>query len=193
MPKRKKRKAASIKIVKVKMIPRPDELSPGSPYEILDRIVRDHHEPLHMAHIALVAMFEVKADKDGHLMLGKCKIASDLDREFSEYDIVIFLNSHAWGELTPAQRDALVDHELMHATPSLDPEGEIKLDSRGRVVYRLRDHDIQEFNDVVKRHGIYLSDLAEFCRTLKAAPLFVDETKANGTAHREPLKGIGVE
>lgn len=163
-------------------IPRPTRKSkdPAEPYGILDRVVAEWHEPLHKASIALAWMLDVKPDRDDHLVLGKCKKASDLDREFREFDIVILLNAKAWRELNEKQRTALIDHELCHATPSLDKNGEVILDERDRICYRTRKHDIEEFHAVVKRHGMYLSDLAEFMKSLQDAPLFTEETKTNG-------------
>jgi hypothetical protein len=181
----RKKRVAKPKTVKVKVIDRPTKPEPDTPYEVLDRIVRDHHDGLSMAKIALVWLYDVKADKNANLCLGKARKASDLDREFSMFDIVIFLNYQVWGELTPRQREALIDHECMHVTPTTDDQGEYKMDDRGRIVYRMRHHDIEEFRDVVKRHGLYLSNLQEFYKTIQAAPLFKDECQ-------EPLPGLKV-
>jgi hypothetical protein len=109
-------------------------------------------------------MLDVKADRDGHLTLGRCKKATDLDREFREFDVVILLNAQAWKELEPKQRVALVDHELCHATVATDKNGENVLDERDRLCYRMKKHDIEEFNEVVRRHKMYKSDIAEFVK-----------------------------
>jgi hypothetical protein len=170
--------------VKVQFIPRPPKArkppDPLDPYGYLDRLVMAHHEPLADAKIALAWLLDVKPDCDGHLTLGRCRKATDLDREFREFDLVILLNAAAWRTLNEQQRAALVDHELCHATIAQDKHGEPILDERDRKCYRLRKHDIEEFHAVVKRHGVYLSDIAEFIRSAEQAPLFAP--RGNGEA-----------
>lgn len=161
---RKERK----RVVKVQLHPRPERKSrthdDTCPYGYIDRLVQAHHEGLRQARIAVAWLLDVKADKDGHLTLGRMRKASDLDREFRDFDLVVLLNSKAWKELGAKQRAALVDHELCHATVAEDKNGEPIKDERDRLCYRMRRHDIEEFNAVVKRHGCYLSDVAEFVR-----------------------------
>jgi hypothetical protein len=173
------------KVVKVQYLPRPaKKVKPGTtgdnPYTYVDYLIQQHHEDLRDAKVAVAWMLDVKADKDGHLVLGKCKKASDLDREFRDFDIVVLLNAEAWKQLDDKQRAALVDHELCHATEQCDKNGEPVLDERDRKVYRMRKHDIEEFTCIVKRYGTYKSDLEEFVRQAIQAPLFADQ--ANGEA-----------
>jgi hypothetical protein len=166
---RKERK----KPVRVQYLPRPDKKSTkeDDPYAFLDNLVRAHHRHLSQAKIAIAWMLDVKPDRDFHLILGRCKKATDLDREFREFDLVILLNAKAWKELTAKQRAALVDHELCHAALVVDKNNEPVFDERDRQCYRIRRHDIEEFNAVVKRHGCYLSDVAEFVRQATNNPL----------------------
>ena len=56
-----------------------------------------------------------------------------------------------------------------------DKDGFKKRDERDRIVWRTRKHDIEEFFDVVRRHGCYKRDLVAFAEALmkkKIAPLF---------------------
>lgn len=183
MARRKTPRPARKKSVKVQLIPRPEKKSrepdPIEPYGYLDRLVRDHNH-LDQARIALAWMLDVKADIDGHLVLGKCKKATDLDREFREYDFVILLNATAWKHFSEKQRAALVDHELHHAALAKDKKtGDPVMDERGRRVYRIRKHDIEEFKGVVARHGLYKHDLEDFARTCNESPLYKAETRAD--------------
>ena len=174
--------------VKVQVVPRPPKskkIDPLDPYAILDALVRDHHTDLAQARIAVAWQLDVKADRDGHLLLGRCRKATDLDREFREFDLVILLNAQAWKMLEPKQRLAEVDHELTHATVSLDKNGQDVVDERDRKCYRIKRHDIEEFTSIVKRHGLYLSDVAVFAQEaikhLGQKPLF----PADGEAAKE--------
>jgi hypothetical protein len=134
--------------------------------------VNRHHRELIGANIALAWCTSWRADLDGRQTLGQCKRASDLDRECAPYDFVILLNKDFVTNpaVSEKQREALLDHELCHATVKLDPEThEPMVDERNRTVYRVRKHDIEEFGEVVERHGCYKRDLEKFAQALRRA------------------------
>lgn len=65
--------------------------------------------------------------------------------------------------MTDEQRIALLDHELCHAAPMLDDRTQEQVvDERGRKVWRMVKHDIEEFGAIVQRHGLYKADLEKF-------------------------------
>ncbi len=141
------------------------------PYALLDQCIEKWHPDLVEAsvNVAIAWKKSLRADKDGKMVLGKAKKTSDLEREFKEYDAVVFLNSDTWDTLTEAQWLALIDHELCHLTVDKDENGKPKEDENGRPCVRLRRHDLEEFRDVVRRHGMYLDDIREFVMALKDA------------------------
>jgi hypothetical protein len=62
-----------------------------------------------------------------------------------------------------------------HAQQACDKDGKPREDERGRPVWRVRKHDIEEFREVVERHGCYKSDLEAFVKAALEAretPLF---------------------
>jgi Putative phage metallopeptidase len=141
-------------------------------YKLLDKLVSEHHSELRDARIALAWCTSWRADVDGRITLGQCKRASDLDRELKPYDFVVLLQKDFWINVTVSneQRVALVDHELCHATIKLDPYNHEPIeDERGRKVYRIRKHDLEEFNEIVERHGLYKRDLESFAQALNRA------------------------
>jgi hypothetical protein len=144
--------------------------------------------------IALAWATSWKPDVDGRLVLGKCKKASDLDRELAPFDFVILLNRDFWlnPRVTDRQRDALLDHELMHAAIAYDEHGDPKIDARGRTVYRIRKHDIEEFRDVVARHGCYKADLEDFARAIARAESQTAGAWVSYSTLHEQLRRIGV-
>ncbi len=144
---------------------------PGRPiYTLLTEIVTSHHDELGAARIALAWCTSWVPDADGHVTIGKCVRATDLHRELAEFDFIILLRRSFWHDdrVTDAQRRALLDHELCHAGVRLDAHGDPAKDDRGRIVYRTRKHDIEEFTDIVKRHGCYKTDLEAFAKALQA-------------------------
>lgn len=150
-----------------------ERIDPGDDPEGVHPLIRElaaaHHDHLSEARIGAAWRYRIKRDKDGLLVLGKCRKASDLDREFADLDFVVILNAEAWRHLTAAQRRALVDHELTHADVARDAAGEAKRDDRGRPVWRVRKHDLEEFRSVVERHGSYKADIEEFVRAAMSA------------------------
>jgi Putative phage metallopeptidase len=138
-------------------------------YALLDDLVAQHHEDLRDARIALAWAHSWKPDVDGRVTLGKCRRAGDLDRELAEFDFVILLRRAFWthDQVTDAQRAALLDHELCHGGLRYDASGEPVVDERGRKVYRTRRHAIEEFTEVVERHGMWTASLEEFAAALR--------------------------
>jgi hypothetical protein len=64
-----------------------------------------------------------------------------------------------WEVLTTAQREALVDHELMHFSVEFKEDNTFK-----RVI---RPHDIEEFNAIAQRHGAWRPDIKDFADALQ--------------------------
>lgn len=144
----------------------------ASIFDMLNKLISNHHRRLTNAAIALAWHRGLKPDADGRLVLGKTKKCSDLDRELASFDFVIVLNRDFWLDTLTKnfQREALLDHELCHCEVTLDEDGEPKRDERDRVVYRTRKHDIEEFSDVVRRHGVWRHDLERFAFSLATGP-----------------------
>lgn len=196
---------AKPKPVTVELIP-PDSDAGAIMYAAMNRLIEAHHEELTQARIALAWNMAWKMDADGRITLGKCKRSSDLDREFAPFDFVILLNREFYenGDVTNAQRAALLDHELSHAAPKLDQDGDQVEDARGRKVWRIRKHDVEEFAGVIERNGTYKADLEAFAGALAAASksgqgeLFaaadIAPTVVRGVFERmRPQRGSGVE
>src|SRR5579862_541094 len=166
----KKRSAAGPKAKKINVELITDFNS--EPYKLLSKMRKENHDEIRDAKIALAWRTALKPDVDGHLVLGRCVKASDLQRELAAWDFVIVLNKEMWEafsfekETATKRREALLDHELCHAALVLDKWGEPKVDEKGRKVFRIRKHDIEEFRGVVARHGCYKRDLEQFAEAV---------------------------
>jgi hypothetical protein len=163
-----RRKPGKPKRVSFELIPRDSTI--GHPvYALLDELVSAHHHDLRDARIALAWCLSWKPDVDGRVVLGKCKKASDLDRELATFDFVILLRRSFWrnDQVTDHQRRALLDHELHHAAVKHDATGEPVYDERGRLVYRVRKHEVEEFTAIVERYGMWTADLERLAIALR--------------------------
>ena len=155
----------------------PNEKPEPVPYILLRDIRSEQHFETSKAKIALAWQKGIKPDIDGHVLLGKCVKATDLQRELIDLDFVILLNREIWEDpgFGDSRRLALLDHELSHAARATDADGDPQIDMKGRPVWRTRKHDIEEFQGVVERHGCYKRDLEKFADALakkKKSPLF---------------------
>ena len=161
------RKRSKPKTVSYELLTRDSVI--GHPmYALLDELITKYHQDLRDARIALAWCTSWKPDVDGRVTLGKCRRASDLDRELAAFDFIILLRRAFWQhpQVTDTQRTALLDHELCHGALKFDATGEPVEDARGRKVYRVCKHDIEEFTVIVARHGCYKADLEAFAKAL---------------------------
>lgn len=149
--------------VSVELIP---EDNPA--YEMMRKIRKRHHQHIRKAKIGLAWKKKIKPDRDGHILLGKCRKMGDLQRELSEYDFIILLNKEVWEDdkFGYKRQKALLDHELCHAAQAYDKEGKRMKNDRGKYVFRMRHHDVEEFSEIVDRHGIWKVDLQRFADAL---------------------------
>jgi hypothetical protein len=142
-------------------------------YAWLRQLIDAHHQDVQGARFALAWHLAWKPDDDGHLILGQCRKSSDLEREIQDaasYDFVILLNETFFADplVTDLQRKAVLDHELCHAAVKQD-QGLPVIDERGRVQYRIRKHDLEEFSEIAARYGCWKRDIEAFAKSLAAA------------------------
>lgn len=162
---------AEVRAVNVKQVPREDEAgNVHQYYRIMEQLVVGCHDHLAEARIAIAMNYAWQPDRDNHTKLGKATLVKQLHKEFHGYDFLIELNYDACQGMSEEHITALIDHELCHCAVATDKEGEIVYDTRGRAVYRIRKHDLEEFRDVVARNGIWKSDIAAFVQATQQGP-----------------------
>ena len=120
-------------------------------------LIPTHHPRLAQAQIAY--LFVESLTRKGKELLAKIKKAGALERYLGEVDYVLIVNYEAWQHLTDAQRRALIDHELCHCT--------VTSDKSGKPRYGLRGHDLEEFTEIVERHGLWQVDVEDFAAVVQ--------------------------
>jgi hypothetical protein len=166
-------------------------------YALLKTLVEQHHAELREAKIALAWNLVWKPDVDGRITLGMCRRVGDLERELHDldsYDFVIILHEKTWTDpLTPdIFRRALIDHELCHAAVRCDIRGEPEQDERGRTVYRVRKHDLEEFSCIASRYGCWKSDITAFGQALERARMRTNDQWVGYRSLQSELRGAGL-
>jgi hypothetical protein len=104
------------------------------------------------------------ADKSRYL--GKCSRATGKWAYLVNKDFVVEVFDGFWQEATQTQKEALLYHELLHITCEEDDEGEVK--------WGLKDHDTEEFVDVIKKYGAW-NPVLEQIKTIMTAPPEIDK------------------
>lgn len=157
-------KPPKVKTLTYELIPNEGEFGHRL-HALKDELIDVHHGELRDARIAIAWCTSWKPDVDGHVTLGKCVKASELHRELAPYDFVILLSRSFWEDdlVRDEHRRALFDHELCHARIKRDPKTRLpERDARGRLVYRTRKHDLEEFEEIGERYGCWKRDIERF-------------------------------
>lgn len=148
----------------------PDDVEPAfvrsDEVEYLAREVMDawpEFEPIRTAiedGLAIAYVFETKPfdptkDEYKRHVVAKVTKASPLWQCLAEVRIAVQFRQWFWDKYTPAQRAAVIYHELKHI--------EIDLDSAPPKL-SLRPHEIEEFYGVARRYGAVLPDIANLVK-----------------------------
>lgn len=119
--------------------------------EIADQLVPTYHSELASARIKYVFVSEA-SKKDGKPVLGKVrKISGELEY-LLDLDFLVVVALDCWNEATNRQKEALVDHLLERCTGEED-------ENTGEMKWSVRTPDVQEFTDILNRHGAWTENL----------------------------------
>lgn len=178
---------------------------------IARELVREHHTHLTACGAKVEYFFCSKTPtKNGQEVWGTARkigsLAAFLDGRHESADeaeanapfFVIVIAEPVWRTLSNAQRQALVDHELLHLWAEEDEETlEVKLSIRG--------HDFEGFVAEINRHGLWRDTAKAIGQAIEEAqgrlPLEMPPVGSNGSAARRlenslrdlKRKGVTVE
>ncbi len=154
----------------------------NAPAAILERLVGTCDEFVHLREgepRILILFRNVPKTKGGRDVLGECMMPTVqgslrsmfewlMVERFGFYpDFLIILDRGWWEAVDDQAREALVFHELMHADQAVDQYGAPRFNKdTGLPVWRIRAHDVEEFNAVVRRYGAWVPDISAFVRAV---------------------------
>lgn len=141
-------------------------------------LISKHHPHLEKTKIAYLFKHGPEPKPGKTVRVGKRKTwakAAMIPAKYEEllqanYKFVIEFDAHVWFQLTRDQQLALVDHELCHC--GNDADG-----------CYMKHHDVEEFRDVINRHGFWKDDVKLFAQA--CAPLFGQPDKLDRKPRRE--------
>ncbi|MGE5590975.1 MAG: putative metallopeptidase [Bacillota bacterium] len=134
--------------------------------EIAERLISQYHEHLLEAKIAYAKRYGTWTSK-GQTVLGRAVKVSERDKLFHGYDFLVIVNADEWLRLTPEQRVALVDHELCHCQRAVNADGDYVETKDGKPVWTIAGHPVEEFPEIVDRHGAWDANLKLLAKKLK--------------------------
>lgn len=126
------------------------------------------HQRLREARVALAWRDGWRPDPDGRVVLAQARRVGPLDRLLHGYDFAVEINRTMWLEAAWPHRRAVMDHELTHCAAFTDEAGAYSRDESGKIRWRIRGHDVEEFVEVVERNGIYKGDLERLAGIIQA-------------------------
>lgn len=147
--------------------------------EVAEKLIAEHHD--HLSGVPIRYLFrEPTAKSKGRLVFGKARkvgglnahlVALAVDEELGDDPpdfFVVEIAAQVWEALNEQQRVALVDHELCHFDVE-EPE-DVDEDRKLRIV----GHDLEEFTEVVQRHGLWRDSVEAFAKAAAGAQLEFD-------------------
>lgn len=138
---------------------------PLGPAALAQPLIADHHQHLVDARIGYLYRRKAKTG-GGKVTLATASLVPERWQVFAPFDFCIEVAWLQWQQLDVAQRQALVDHELYHC--------DLEVDDDGQGTWTLRKHDVEEFSEVITRHGLWKSDVRDFVETARQAQAVVE-------------------
>lgn len=86
---------------------------------------------------------------NGRVIYGQCERVQDKYKAFIPYDFLITIYEPNVIEFTADQIKILLYHELLHCGINMNAE----------TTYKVKPHDIEEFEDIIERYGMHWSDI----------------------------------
>jgi hypothetical protein len=122
---------------------------PSEVINIAQDMIHQYHSLLEDCNIGFVFRDEASTS-GGKTVLASTRKVSDMIKPLlsQELDILVVIAEDQWVLLSNEQRRALIDHELCHITPTKNCDG-----------WTTRAHDIEEFQEILDRYGLWKGDL----------------------------------
>jgi hypothetical protein len=148
--------------VKLRQVPRKHAGKITEPWAIMERLIAECEclEHLKVCKIRLWWQKDWKADVDGIATGAQVCKASELDRNLVEetngetVDVFIKLPERQWPSLDETEKEHRLFHELLRVMPAKDANGEQKMDSKDRLLWRIRRFPITAFHEEIDRYGV---------------------------------------
>jgi len=140
----------------------PVQFDPAEAVEkIAKKLIPKYHP--YLANCKIAYLFKNKPmTSKGCEVLGTAEKVSKKNHALSGYHFIITVSYPSWNDLSDAKRRAVVDHELAHCFVDDD-------EKTGDPKYSILPHDVEEFGEIIRRHGLYTTNLVRIGRVVEDA------------------------
>lgn len=137
----------------------PVQFDPADAVEkIAKKLIPKYHS--HLVNAKIAYLFKSKSIKSkGVEVAATAEKISKKHQALSGYHFLITTAFPTWKDLSDKQKLAVVDHELEHCFVEDD-------DKTGETKYSILPHDVEEFGLIIKRHGLYTTNLVRIGRVV---------------------------
>lgn len=125
--------------------------------EVAHELIPKYHSHLANAEIAYL-FYNKEIKRKGKRIAGTAETCGKKVKALCDKDFVITISYPVWKDLEDEQRLALVDHELEHCLVTEKEDGSMKCSTIP--------HDMEEFNAIISRHGLYHAGLEMLSNTI---------------------------
>jgi len=140
----------------------PVQFDPADAVEkIAKKLIPKYHSHLVTSKIAYLFKNKKKKTK-GREVVATAEKISPKHYALCGYHFLITAFYPTWTGLSDKQKLAVVDHELEHCFVEDD-------EKTGEPKYSILPHDVEEFGVIIKRHGLYTTDLVRIGRVVEDA------------------------
>lgn len=143
--------------------------------DVAEEIIKKHHPHLVDAiEKGLIGFYFKSGNND---WAGKAKKCTAFERFTTGCMLFVFIDNDAWKVFNEKQKEALVDHELCHFTrmkeEKFNPDTQkmefVWADAEDPDNWKIREHDVEEFSDVIVRHGLWETGIERFALAVRNA------------------------
>lgn len=125
--------------------------------EMARESIAQHHPELATARIGYVFVDRGGEKVGSKKVYGKVRRITGVLEHLLELDFLVVVNLYVWNNLSADKRRALVDHLLSRCWGEEDED-----DPGAGMKWSLKDPDVSEFSDVLRRHGMWTEELGAF-------------------------------
>lgn len=111
--------------------------------ELADKVINDESLEVHPAEVEYLLVYP----NISKTVAGRCIRAGRELKFFSGKDYLIEMSGEVWDVLDDSVKYVLMQHELLHILPVMN-------DKTGEWKFEIRQHDIEDFSRIIKKHGI---------------------------------------
>lgn len=146
--------------------------------DIAQDVLEKHHPFLAKQARFGFAFLSEAPKRKGRKILAQVSLVPARTKFHLSLDYLIWVAHDEWDKLGEVSRRAVLDHEFCHCAMNDNSD------------WTTRDHDIQEFTEIIERYGLWNSGLVRLSDVIQGALPLEDEQETEGTVVAAPVSAF---